>query len=25
MRTTLYHEIGHYLGWDEDQVEALGL
>ena len=23
--TTLYHEIGHYLGWDEDEVERHGL
>lgn len=25
VRTTYLHELGHYLGWDEDQVEALGL
>ncbi len=25
VRTTLLHELGHYLGFDEDQVEALGL
>lgn len=24
-RTTLLHEIGHYLGWDEDEVESRGL
>jgi len=23
--TTLYHELGHYLGWDEDEVERHGL
>jgi predicted Zn-dependent protease with MMP-like domain len=22
---TLYHELGHYLGFDEDQLDALGL
>ena len=25
IRTTLLHEIGHYLGWDEDEVAAHGL
>ena len=25
VRITLLHELGHYLGFDEDQVEALGL
>ena len=25
VRTTLLHELGHYLGLDEDQVEAMGL
>jgi predicted Zn-dependent protease with MMP-like domain len=25
VRTTFLHELGHYLGWDEDQVAALGL
>jgi predicted Zn-dependent protease with MMP-like domain len=25
VRTTYLHELGHYLGWDEEQVEALGL
>ncbi len=25
VRTTYLHEIGHYLGWDEDEVEARGL
>ncbi len=25
VRTTLLHELGHYLGLDEDQVEELGL
>lgn len=25
VRVTLLHELGHYLGLDEDQVEALGL
>lgn len=25
VRITLLHELGHYLGLDEDQVEALGL
>lgn len=25
VRTTLLHEIGHFLGLDEDQVAALGL
>lgn len=24
-RITYLHEIGHFLGWDEDQVEARGL
>lgn len=24
-RTTLLHEIGHYLGWDEEEVEQRGL
>jgi len=25
VRKTWLHELGHYLGWDEEQVEALGL
>lgn len=25
VRTTLLHELGHYLGLDEDQVAAMGL
>ena len=25
VRTTYLHELGHYLGWDEEQVAALGL
>ena len=25
VRTTLLHELGHYLGWGEEQIEALGL
>lgn len=25
VRTTLLHELGHYLGLDEDQVEEMGL
>ena len=25
IRTTLFHEIAHLLGWDEDEVEAMGL
>ena len=25
VKTTLLHELGHYLGLDEEQVEALGL
>lgn len=25
VRITYLHELGHYLGWDEDQVEAYGL
>ena len=25
VRITLLHELGHYLGLDEDQVAALGL
>jgi len=25
VRTTLLHEIGHLLGWDEDDVEERGL
>ncbi len=25
VRTTWLHEIGHYLGWGEDEVEARGL
>ena len=25
IRTTLLHEIGHVLGWDEDDLEARGL
>lgn len=25
VRKTYLHELGHYLGWDEFQVEALGL
>jgi predicted Zn-dependent protease with MMP-like domain len=24
-RLTYFHELGHYLGWDEDQVSARGL
>jgi predicted Zn-dependent protease with MMP-like domain len=24
-RLTFLHELGHYLGWDEDQVSARGL
>ncbi len=24
-RLTYLHELGHYLGWDEDEVEARGL
>jgi len=23
--TTLYHELGHYLGWDEEEVAQRGL
>ena len=23
--TTYLHELGHYLGWDEDEIEARGL
>ncbi|MEW6745256.1 MAG: metallopeptidase family protein [Planctomycetota bacterium] len=25
LRTTLFHEIGHHLGWDEEDLEARGL
>lgn len=25
VRITYLHELGHYLGWDEDDVEARGL
>ncbi|KXU34392.1 hypothetical protein AXK11_08565 [Cephaloticoccus primus] len=25
LRLTYLHELGHYLGWDEDEVEARGL
>ena len=25
VKSTLLHELGHYLGLDEDQVEDLGL
>ena len=25
VRITYLHELGHYLGWDEDEVEARGL
>jgi len=25
VRTTLLHEIGHVLGWDEDEIEDRGL
>ncbi|CAN5890522.1 hypothetical protein BH11VER1_BH11VER1_00580 [soil metagenome] len=25
VRITYLHELAHYLGWDEEQVEALGL
>lgn len=25
IRKTYLHELGHYLGWDEEQIEALGL
>lgn len=25
VRITYLHELGHYLGWDEAQIEALGL
>lgn len=25
VRTTYLHELGHYLGWDEDEVAARGL
>ena len=25
VRITYLHEVGHYLGWDEDEVEARGL
>jgi predicted Zn-dependent protease with MMP-like domain len=25
VRSTLWHEFGHYLGYDEDDLEKLGL
>ena len=25
VRLTYLHELGHYLGWDEDEVAARGL
>ena len=25
IRTTLYHEVAHLLGYDEDEVDAMGL
>lgn len=25
VRKTFLHELGHYLGWDEEEIEALGL
>lgn len=25
LRATLLHELGHYLGWEEDELEARGL
>ena len=25
VRTTYLHELGHYLGWDEDDIAARGL
>lgn len=25
IRITYLHELGHYLGWDEDKIEELGL
>jgi len=25
IRITLLHEIGHFFGWDEDEIEARGL
>lgn len=25
VRTTFLHELGHYLGWGEEEIEALGL
>ena len=25
LRKTLFHEVGHYLGFDEDQLEEMGL
>ncbi len=25
VRVTYLHELGHYLGWDEDEIEAHGL
>jgi len=25
IRTTLYHELGHYLGMDEDDLERVGV
>jgi predicted Zn-dependent protease with MMP-like domain len=25
IRTTYLHELGHYLGWDEEQIAELGL
>jgi predicted Zn-dependent protease with MMP-like domain len=24
IRQTLWHELGHYLGYDEDELDALG-
>jgi predicted Zn-dependent protease with MMP-like domain len=25
VRITYYHELGHYLGWDEDELSRRGL